>query len=182
MPPLRNLRQERFCLEYAKDQNGTRSVKAAGYRCTNDGSAAAASSQLLKSIKVKARIMEIERENTLAERRQLVQVAEQNLIDQSWVVNTLVKNVNRSMQAEAVLDKFGRPIGTYTYEGSVANKGLELVGKHLGMFQDKSPLAGALDGAQVNISVYLPQKPARASVTSNGDVHASRNGDATPDD
>jgi phage terminase small subunit len=178
MPPLRNLRQERFCHEYAKDQNGTRSVKAAGYRCTNDGSAAAASSQLLKSIKVKARIMELQGD----QRRALVQSAEQNLIDQAWVVNKLVSNVDRSMQAEAVLDKFGRPIGTYTYEGNVANRGLELIGKHLGMFQEKSPLAGALDGAQVNISVYLPQKPARASVTSNGDVHASRNGDATPDD
>jgi phage terminase small subunit len=182
MPPLRNLRQERFCLEYVKDQNGTRSYKAAGYTVRNENCAGSGSSALIRNHKIKARILEIEREIELEKRRQLVQVAEQNLIDQSWVVNTLVKNVNRSMQAEPVLDKFGRPIGTYTYEGSVANKGLELVGKHLGMFQEKSPLAGALDGAQVNISVYLPQKPARASVTSNGDVHARRNGDATPDD
>jgi phage terminase small subunit len=182
MPPLRNLRQERFCLEYAKDNNGTRSYKAAGYTVRNENCAGAGSSALIRNHKIKARILEIERENELAKRRQLVKIAEENLIDQSWVVNTLVKNVNRSMQAEAVLDHDGNETGEYTYQGNVANRGLELVGKHLGMFQEKSPLAGALDGAQVNISVYLPQKPARASVTSNGDVHARRNGDSTPDD
>jgi hypothetical protein len=134
--------------------------------------------QVLRSTKVKARILELEGDRRAVAAKVVTNAA----IDQMWVVSKLVSNVDRSMQAEAVLDKFGRPIGTYTYEGNVANRGLELIGKHLGMFQEKSPLAGALDGAQVNISVYLPQKPARASVTSNGDVHARRNGDSTPDD
>jgi len=41
------------------------------------------------------------------------------------------------MQAEAVLNDDGKPIGQYSYQGSVANRSLELLGKELGMFIDR---------------------------------------------
>lgn len=57
-----------------------------------------------------------------------------------WVIQKLVQNVNRSMQAEPVLDEEGNPTGIYRYAGNVANKALELLGKHLGMFIDRSEI------------------------------------------
>ena len=42
------------------------------------------------------------------------------------------------MQRVAVLDSEGRETGEWKYEGNVANKGLELIGKELGMFVEKT--------------------------------------------
>jgi phage terminase small subunit len=181
MPPLRNDRQERFCQEYAKDQNGTRAAKAAGYSCASDAVYAVMASRLIRSDKVQVRLGELGRKAEVERRRRAVAVAERSIIDQAWVVNKLVTNVDRAMQAEPVLDRDGHQTGEWTYQGNVANKGLELIGKNLGMFQEKSPLAGALEGAQVNISVYLPQKTSAPSVIqTNGDLHAC-NGDRSDD-
>jgi hypothetical protein len=58
-------------------------------------------------------------------------------VDADWVVKNVVENVQRSTQAVAVRDSEGNLIGEYRYNGSVANKALELLGKHLGMFADK---------------------------------------------
>ena len=44
------------------------------------------------------------------------------------------------MQAVAVMDAEGNPIGEYRYNGAVANKSLELLGRHLGMFTDKQEI------------------------------------------
>jgi hypothetical protein len=41
------------------------------------------------------------------------------------------------MQAEAVTDREGNETGEYQYAGAVANRALELLGKHLGLFPDK---------------------------------------------
>ncbi len=38
------------------------------------------------------------------------------------------------MQAEAHRSEDGKPIGEYSYNGAVANRALELLGKELGMF------------------------------------------------
>src|SRR5262249_20570264 len=57
------------------------------------------------------------------------------------VVRSLVENVRRSMQAVPARDGDGNPIGEYRYEGAVANKALELLGRHLGMFVEKQEIA-----------------------------------------
>ena len=53
----------------------------------------------------------------------------------------LCSDVERAMQAEPVRRKFGdreeEVPGEYVYNGSVANKALELLGKELGMFIDR---------------------------------------------
>lgn len=59
-------------------------------------------------------------------------------VSTTWVMQNLVDNVKRAMQAEEVLDKKGQPTGTYTYQGNVANRALELIGKSLGMFVEKN--------------------------------------------
>ena len=67
---------------------------------------------------------------------------EQAQITVAYVLDMLKTNLERAMQHEEVRDSEGRPTGEYRYEGSVANKALELLGKHLGMFTDKHEHTG----------------------------------------
>ena len=60
MPPLKNHRQEIFCLEYVKDGDRLRAYKAAGYEPVSENSWASCSSQLLKKTYVKKRLTELQ--------------------------------------------------------------------------------------------------------------------------
>jgi hypothetical protein len=44
------------------------------------------------------------------------------------------------MTAEQIKDSHGKATGEYRYDGAVANRALELLGKELGMFVDKHEL------------------------------------------
>lgn len=57
-----NVKQENFCLHYAKTGNATESYKVAGYQAKTEGAAYAASNRLLKNVKVKARLEELAKE------------------------------------------------------------------------------------------------------------------------
>ena len=53
-------RQERFCIEYAKNGgNGTQAARAAGYSTTTEGTLATQAHRLLKRAKIKNRIAEL---------------------------------------------------------------------------------------------------------------------------
>ena len=67
-------------------------------------------------------------------------------VDREWVLRNLKENVERSMQHEQILDSKGLQTGEYRYEGSVANRALELIGKELGMFVERS--------VSVNVTAY----------------------------
>jgi hypothetical protein len=56
-------------------------------------------------------------------------------------VITLLSGVAQNVP---VLDRDGRPTGEYRYEGQVANKALELLGKEIGMFVDRTADVSAL--------------------------------------
>ena len=56
---------------------------------------------------------------------------------QEWVLTRLMENAERALQHVAVLDKKRKPTGEYRYDGSVANRALELLGKQQGMFIDR---------------------------------------------
>ena len=71
-----------------------------------------------------------------AEETSTDRVDEKNLLTREWVIGRLMANVERAMQGTPVLDKWGEPTGAYRYEGSIANKALELLGKEIGMFKD----------------------------------------------
>lgn len=60
------------------------------------------------------------------------------LVSIPWVIERLKTNVERALQAEPVRDAEGALTGEFRYEGSVANRGLELLGKYLGMFVEKA--------------------------------------------
>ena len=64
---LLNVKQEAFCLHYAKTGNATESYKVAGYNCKNDAVVAASAVRLLNQVKVKARLAELAKELESAE-------------------------------------------------------------------------------------------------------------------
>ncbi len=58
-------------------------------------------------------------------------------ISQAWVVERLVANATRAMQAVPVVDRDGNPTGRYNYQGNVVNRALELLGKHVGLWSER---------------------------------------------
>lgn len=56
-------------------------------------------------------------------------------VTQDWVVEQLVLNYHRAMEAVPVLDDKGKETGVFNYQGAVANKALDMLGKHVGMWR-----------------------------------------------
>ena len=113
-------RQQRFVEEYLLDLNGSQAAIRAGY---SEQTATMQASRLLTNANVAAAVI-----NAQAKRAEKVQVTAE------WVLKGLIEIHDRAMQHHAVLDREGKPIGEYVYQGQVASRALELLGKHLGMF------------------------------------------------
>lgn len=56
------IKQEKFCIEYAKSGNARQAYKSAGYNCKTDASCDACASQLLRNPKVIERLAELTEE------------------------------------------------------------------------------------------------------------------------
>jgi len=120
-------KQEAFVLAYLATGNATESYRRAySPKKMSDENINVEASRLLKNPKVAPRLDAVREK-----------VAERAIVSKEWVISRLVENVNRSMQAEAVKDSEGSSTGEYRYEGSVANRALELIGKELKMFVDR---------------------------------------------
>jgi len=111
----------------------------------------ACASRLLSGGKIQARVAEL---------RQAISThtVEKTSVSKAWVIAKLVENVERAMQAVPVLDRLGNPAGDYTYQGNVANRALELIGKEYGMFIDRKEIGGAgafdhLDDDELNKTI-----------------------------
>jgi hypothetical protein len=61
-------------------------------------------------------------------------------VSKTWILERLKENVERAMTLKPVLDKDGNPTGEYQYNGFVANKALELLGREIGMFVERHEL------------------------------------------
>jgi hypothetical protein len=70
-------------------------------------------------------------------------------VDRAWVISMLTENAKRAMQVEPVRDREGNQIGQYSYQGGVANKALELLGKEIGMFQTTCEAPGSVPPAEI---------------------------------
>lgn len=83
-------------------------------------------------------------------RKPIIEIAiEKAGVDKAWVMSKLVKVVDMGMQAEPVLDNEGAATGEYKQNLAAANKALELIGKELMMFIDRSEVrTGPLDGIE----------------------------------
>ncbi len=106
----------RFALEYMKDRNGTQAAIRAGY---SRNGAASTGVRLLRHPGVR-RIVE-ERERAIAMEAE---------IDEAWVMQHLKENVYRAIDLADV---------------SSLNRTLELIGKQIGMFVDRSNISVAFE-------------------------------------
>jgi len=132
-------KQELFCMEYMKDLNATQAAIRAGY---SKNTAKQIGTENLAKPAVRARIDEL-----LDMRKEKIEV------DADWVLNRLMQIVDRSMKQEPVMkwDYEKRELietGEYAYDSQGANRALELLGKHLGMFKDKIEHSGNI-GVQI---------------------------------
>jgi len=121
MPPLENPREELVAQNLAAGRNKTEACREAGYK----GARAHASRKTRKD-NIRQRVVEIQAEKV-----------KNFVLNKAWVTDTLVENVQRAMQAIPVKNENGEAIGEFRYNGAVANKGLELLAKHLGMFVER---------------------------------------------
>jgi len=106
--------------------NATDAYKRAGYSAKDDNVAKVCASKLLTKTNIKEKIQE-----------SLKEKSKRNEITADWVVAQLKKNYERCMQAIPVFDKSGEFTGEFRYEPNAANRALELLGKHVGMFTEK---------------------------------------------
>lgn len=116
-------KQLAFVQEYIVDFNATQAAIRAKYSKATAGQAAA---RLLKNVKIQRSISE-----AIDARAKRMEVT------QDYVLGKLLENVERSMQTVKHLDQHGNANGEFKYNGAVANKALELLGKHLGMWTEK---------------------------------------------
>lgn len=132
-------KEERFCQEYVLDYNGTKAAIRTGYKKSN---AASQATRLLKKADVSARVRELQRE-----------MAERLALSQDFVVTQLIETYNQCKEATPVM-RYNydtgemEETGMYQFDGKNALKALELLGKHLGMF-DKQRKDQVPEGVQI---------------------------------
>lgn len=118
-------KEERFCLEYIVDYNQTKAATRAGYA---EKSAAKTGCKLMKDPRILASIKKLQKEQ-----------ADRLCLSSDLVVIKLLELVDICMAAKPVMEwdysnHEKSPTGEYQIDSKGAAKALELLGKHLGMF------------------------------------------------
>lgn len=135
---LDNAKRERFCQEYIVDCNATQAATRAGY---SKKTAYSQGQRLLKDVEVGNRIAELQK-----------RAAWETQLTAEYVLTGLMDVYERCMAATPARGRKGEETGKYTFNAHGANKALELLGKHLKLFTEKTEhnignsLADALAG------------------------------------
>ncbi len=129
-----NDKQRMFCQEYIIDFNGTQAAIRAGY---SKKTANEQASQLLAKLNIQAEV-----------KRLLEKRMQKTELSQEYVVDGLKEVADRCLQKkpvtfydretkqrEQLTNEAGE--GVWTFDSNGANRSLELLGKHLGIFNEK---------------------------------------------
>ena len=144
MPVLVNAKHELFAQELAKGKTAESAHGLAGYKASRSGA-----TQLKQNLSISNRVSELLVEREFIHAQATADAVKSTGLTKQWVIETLKENVARAMQAKPVkVDDDGEAIGEYQYQGSVANRALELLGKELGMFVERTELTGK-DGGPI---------------------------------
>jgi hypothetical protein len=138
MPILKNARHERFAQELGKGKTADESYQLAGYKA-NRGNA----TTLKANQSVLARVKELQ--ERVAEK-----LVAKTALTKEWVLEQLQENLARAMQQRRARNDDGEDVGEFTYQGNVANRALELLGKELGMFIDRKEVGKPGDFADMS--------------------------------
>lgn len=141
MPPILNSRRELFAQAIADGKTLAEAYGLAGFKA-NRGNAVT----LRHNPAVAQRVSEILAEREAIHAQATARAIEAVGITKERVLRDLIAVKDRAMQSVEIFDSKGKPTGEYKFDGSVANRALELIGKELGMFIDRHK-HGAIDGA-----------------------------------
>lgn len=127
-----SVKQEKFCLEYAKSGNQRQAYLLAGYNIKSDEAADAAASRLLRNVNVKARLAELAEEAKNASIADIVEMQQ-----------TLTKIIRQQMTEEVIVVE---SVGDFMSEARKMDKepsikdiinAINTLGKMQGVFIDK---------------------------------------------
>jgi len=122
-------KQKRFVNEYLIDMNASRAALAAGY---SERTAHVTGNENLKKPAIQKALIEANKSRV-----------EKTEISADYVLSNLKALTDRCMTAVPCLDKEGNNLGFCKFDSKGAARGLELLGKHLSLFIDKTELTGA---------------------------------------
>lgn len=126
------VKQERFCLEYAKSGSQRQAYLKAGYKCSSDETADSNASRLLRNDKVKARLAELAEE-----------VKNASIADITEMQQTLTAIIRQEREEEVIVVE---SVGDFMSEARKINKkpaikdvinAINSLGKMQGAFIDK---------------------------------------------
>ena len=127
-----SIKQEKFCLEYAKTGNQRQAYLLAGYECKSDEAADANASRLLRNDKVKARLAELAEEAKNASIADIIEMQQ-----------TLTSIIRKQMTEEVIVVE---SVGDYMTEARKMDKepsikdiinAITTLGKMQGAFVEK---------------------------------------------
>lgn len=133
-------KQEAFCQEYLLDLNATQAAIRAGY---SENTAGAIGAENLTKPEIASRVRDL-----MGKRMARVQ------LDQDWVLQRLITISDRCLQAKPIMEwdaddkcfvqKRDEATGEllYEFDSAGANKATELIGKHLGFFEQHQKQKG----------------------------------------
>lgn len=133
------MKQEKFCIEYAKSGNARQAYKTAGYSCKSDEATDAAASRLLSQVKVKERLAELAEE-----------IKSASIADITEMQQTLTKIIRQQLEEEVIIVE---STGDFSTEARIMNKkpaikdviqAVNTLGKMQGAFVEKVDLTGAV--------------------------------------
>lgn len=108
MPILKNARRERFAQGLAAGKSATEAMAEAGYSDPRN------STRLMNYDEIRDRVDELQS-----------RVIQGVVLERQWVIEQLIDNVTRAKKGDKI-------------DGATANRALELLGKELGMFVERS--------------------------------------------
>lgn len=146
-----NVKQEAFCLHYAKTGNATEAYKEAGYKVRTERSAYAASNKLLKNVKVQARLQELAEEiasekiASIREIQEYLSAVMRRELKECVVVtvtkekSTYVPDDEGKMRKQTIKEEFPQVV-EIPARLSDANKAAETLAKMQGGFDTKAKI------------------------------------------
>lgn len=160
MPTLKNAKHEVFAQNFVKGMGVHEAYISAGYSGSHQSANAVRSNP-----NVERRIKELLDRRAMIEEKATEKAIQKTSLSKEWVLEHLILNVQRAMQIIPPT-KDG---GMFRYEGSVANKALELLGKECGMFIDRKEVGTPGEFAELDAEGLREAIAERITMVRQGD-------------
>jgi len=143
-----NERQKHFCQEYLKDFNGTRAYREV-YKVQNDRTAASNAFRMLRNADIQAYLREL-----IKDRSDRTGIRNDDIVNKLWEI------VNRCLQKVRPVQRWeGQNLVTeYAFNAMAAIRALELLGKHLGIYNSKAEDSEVRHIVEIKNLAFMPEE------------------------